>query len=280
MYHRVWNSFNKFLIRLNKPDNWEDRVLLFSAYLIQNGNQSSTVKSYVSAIKSVLKDDGYTWNENAVILGSLTRACRVLNDIVTNRFPIRIGLLELILFEVERLWDGQQPYLEILYKAMLILGYYGLLRIGELTKSNHVLKAKDIHVGINKQKILILLHTSKTHNTGSKPQEIKITSLNASARKRHFCPFQIMRQYMKVRGGYSSLSEQLFVFKSGVPLGPSHIHTILKKCLSNLNINSNNYNVHSLRIGMASDMYKRGFTIEQIKQAGRWKSNAVYKYLK
>ena len=193
MYHRVWNSFNKFLIRLdNKPDNWEDRVLLFSAYLIQNGNQSGTVKSYVSAIKSVLKDGGYTWNENAVILGSLTRACRVVNDVVTNRFPIRIGLLELILFEVERLWEGQQPYLEILYKAMLILGYYGLLRIGELAKSNHILKAKDIHVGINKQKILILLHTSKMHNTGSKPQEIKITSLNAGTKKRHFCPFQIM----------------------------------------------------------------------------------------
>ena len=55
-YRRVWKSFNRFLIKLDKiPRDWEDRTGLFVANLITNGAQSATVKSYVSAIKFQLK---------------------------------------------------------------------------------------------------------------------------------------------------------------------------------------------------------------------------------
>ena len=40
--------------------------------------------------------------------------------------------------------DNPQPFLTILYKAMLITMYYGLFRIGEVTTSEHVLKACDV----------------------------------------------------------------------------------------------------------------------------------------
>ena len=59
MYHNVWCNFNKFLIRLDrKPTSWEDRVSLYGAYLVDQGIQSSTLKSYVPAIKHTLKTDG------------------------------------------------------------------------------------------------------------------------------------------------------------------------------------------------------------------------------
>ena len=32
------------------------------------------------------------------------------------------------------------------------MGYYGLMRIGEISMGPHVLKAKDIHIATNKQK--------------------------------------------------------------------------------------------------------------------------------
>ena len=126
--------------------------------------QSQTVKTYVSAIKRVLIDDGYTWDNTKILLTSLTRGCRIINDRVRTRLPIQCNLLELILFEVQRIFtDSSQYYLEILYKALFALGYYGLFRVGELTLSPHVIKASNVHVATNQDKILIVLYTSKTH---------------------------------------------------------------------------------------------------------------------
>ena len=57
-YHRVWKIFNKFLIQLDvMPHSWEERTALFCAYLIRKGTQSRTIRSYISAIKALLKDD-------------------------------------------------------------------------------------------------------------------------------------------------------------------------------------------------------------------------------
>ena len=67
-------------------------------YKIDQGMQSSTVKSYVSAIKKTLIDDGYSWDDNKVLVSSLTKACRIINDRVMTRLPINCSLLEMMLF--------------------------------------------------------------------------------------------------------------------------------------------------------------------------------------
>ena len=202
-YFTIWRSFNKFLINLDrKPESWEDRTALYCTFLIDNGSQSSTVKSYVSAIKSVLRGDGYKWSDDKVLLESLIKACRLKNDherLSKNdsvRLPIRIGLLETILFKVDRYFGAMsQPYLRTLYQAFFALAYYGLMRIGELAEGDHMLKAKDIHVGGNKNKILMVLYTSKTHGRNKEPQTIKIKALHDMDRpltSRFFCPFKLV----------------------------------------------------------------------------------------
>ena len=40
------------------------------------------------------------------------------------------------------------------------------------------------------------------------------------------------------------------------------------------------YGTHSLRSGRTCDLYKLGLSVETIKKIGRWKSNAVFRYLK
>ena len=63
-----------------KPDSWEDRIMLFTGYLIENQKQSSTVWSYISAIKAILQADGKEIHKNRVLLASITWACRINND--------------------------------------------------------------------------------------------------------------------------------------------------------------------------------------------------------
>ena len=139
--------------------------------------KSTTIKSYVSAIKKFLVDDGYPWDDQKVLLGSLTKACKIVNDKVHTRLPIQYGLLELILFEIKRTYQLKgQNYLLTMYQALFALSYYGMMRVCEVTKvvqSNHVIKAEDVHSALNKDKLLLMLYSSKTHDASMRPQKIK-----------------------------------------------------------------------------------------------------------
>ena len=228
-------------------------------------------------------NDGYSWDDSKVLLSSLTRACKIVNDRVKTRLPIQCGLLELILFEIDRIHQNQ-PYLACLFKTLLAISYYGLMRAGEVTASPHVVKAKDVHMGLNKDKILIVLYTSKTHDRSNVPQKIRITS-NKSEKtgnyaKRHFCPFQLMNEYLSARPEYLDDSEHFFVYRDHAPVTSEQARTLLRKVLSNLGLNDKLYDLHSARIGRTNDLRKFNYGIEEIRRLGRWKSSAVYKYLR
>ena len=289
-YHKVWEKFNQFVIRLDDiPKTWEERTSLFCAYLIQIKQlQSSTIKSYVSAIKSKLIGDNYEWNDNQVLLAAITSSCQKRNDIFRSRLPISRRLLEHILFETDRLFRTR--FTILVYQTAFCLAYYGLLRIGELTESPHVIRAKDVHSADNKNKLLIILYSSKTHSRRHRPQKIKITTTEqyeqlyntrkAQNKFTFFCPFTITSDYLHLRGGYDDDQEQLLIFSDGSPLKAWQLRRTLRKILKKLGLQQNLYNVHSFRIGRATDMLKEGRSVETIKQNGRWKSNAVYKYLR
>ena len=57
-YYTVWKIFNKFYIKLDiKPSNWEGRIQLFIGQMIVENKQSSTIRSYLSALRAVLKSE-------------------------------------------------------------------------------------------------------------------------------------------------------------------------------------------------------------------------------
>ena len=227
-YYNIWCLFNKFIIKLDKkPSNWKRCLTLYGAFLVDQGIQSSILKSYFSAIKKILSSNGFELKFDQLLLNSLAKACRLINDRVHTRLPIQSGLLKMLLFEIQRVYKNQF-YLETMYKALFILAYYDLLRIGKLTASPHIAKAKDIRIGLNKNKILIILHTSKMHGLGSKPQKIKISEGNSCienkvrCKKRFFCPFDTVRNYLKIRGCYKDENEQFFIFRDGSPVSVQH----------------------------------------------------------
>ena len=232
-YLGIWRQFNSFLIKLDrKPESWEERVTLFVSYKIDGGAQSSTIKSYVSAIKRILTDDGYEWDSTKIMLTSVTKACRMVNDKVYTRLPIQFVLFEVILLELERMYPDQ-IYLETLYKAMFIFSYYGLMRVGEITESEHVLKAGNVHSAVNKGKILIVLYSSKTHDVNMHPQKIKLTAVEHDKDSiycnfHHFCPFELTNNYLRIRGNFDQSSDQFFIYSDGSPVLAKNVQLLLK----------------------------------------------------
>ena len=295
-YLKVWQNFNKFVIKLDEiPTTWEERLSLYCAYLIQIKNrQSSTIRSYISAIKKVLTTDGYQWDDQLIIFSTITKTCKLHFDTIKPRFPIRHRFLEVILFETQRKFAlMNQPFLEILYVTAYLLLYFGMMRVGEVAAGDHSILARNVHYSENRKEILIMLYTSKTHNESDEPQRIRIkqNQLEVLSKKKcdeiskqcinkNFCPIKWFNRYRKVRGGYITKSEQFFIFSDGSPLTARHLRTTLRQIILKLGLNEKLYDVHSFRIGRATDLFRQGISIEKIKDLGRWKSNAVYKYLK
>ena len=93
---------------------------------------------------------GYELNENKFLLQSITRACKLKHDRrITPRFPLKKGMLRMILDRFSEEYKNQ-PYLAKLYRGMAVAAYYGMLRVGEITKSPHNIKARNAHIADNK----------------------------------------------------------------------------------------------------------------------------------
>ena len=278
---------------------FDQRILQYPApfaYFVKSQNRArstsvvihadpQTLKSYVSAIKAKLTADQYQWNDELVYLSALTRACKIKNDMLRTRLPIQKTLLICILCKVERRYIlSQEPYLSTLFKVAYVIGYYGLMRVGEITFSQHVVKAKDVHTGENKDKILIVLHTSKTHKRANRPQKIVIERDNWSVNSQNLAnlynPISEIVDYLHMRRAYLSDEEPFLIYKNGQPLTSQDLRSNLKDILATMNLNPDLYDTHSLRIGRATDLFKHGVTVEEIKSLGCWKSKAVYKYLR
>ena len=98
--------------------------------------------------------------------------------------------------------------------------------------------------------------------------------------KRFFHPFKLLRKYLVLCGGYKCKNEEFFIFRDRSAVTPANAHNVLKTAISKIGLNPAVYDFHSYRIGRASELIKLGYTVEQVKRFGRWRSNAVYKYIK
>ena len=291
-YHTVWKLFIQFYIRLNKkPDTWEDRLILFVGFLIENGRKSSTGKNYISAIKAVLQEDNVIINIDRCLINSLTKACKYQNDTVRTRLPITRDLLPLLLRKIDNLVPpSRDEYLCIMYKLLLSTAYFGLFHVGEITESPHVIKARDVHVVQNKKKMMFVLHTSKTHWKDVKPQVVKISSgaplLTPKMKPKtktanDFCAFLLLQSYMRIRRKIRNKDKQFFVFRDRSPVKPDHMRKILWNALAECGLDPMLYGCHSTRAGRAMDLLqKMHLDVSTIKKLGRWSSNIVYSYLK
>ena len=90
------------------------------------------------------------------------------------------------------------------------------------------MKAQDIHVARNKDKILVVLYSSRTHGKANRHQEITISaSQSTGSKKRFFCPFSTVRTYYNMRGGFDTDDEPFMIFSDGSPVRPHHMRSTL-----------------------------------------------------
>lgn len=264
------------------PERLDDQLAVYVASRVQKGDHSNTIESYLSGIKHMLGKDGIEINTRSARLRAMIKACKYQNDTVTQRMPISEHLLVKLIKRLDELF-ASQPYLRKLYRCMLVMGFYGMLRVGEMASGDHPVLARDIHFNHRLKKVQVILRTSKTHGRGDQPQYVKFCDDDSRVYlyNKKFKPYQVVWEFLQARGPKLGEEDPLFVFGDNSPVRPYQMQAVLKRALAKFQLNPLDYGVHSLRIGSATTLDHRHVSLDVIHRKGRWKSsNIVYRYIR
>lgn len=190
-------------------------------------------------------------------------------------------LLVKLIKQIDRIFETQ-PYLSKLYRCMMVMGFSGMLRVGEMASGDHPVLVRDIHFNHRLKKVQVILRTSKTHGLGDQPQYVKFSSDDSRVYlyNRKFCPYQIVWEFMQARGPKLHDGDPFFVFGDNTLVKPYQMQAVLKRALSKFHLDPSDFGTHSLRIGYATTLDHRHVSLDVIRRKGRWRgTNIVYRYI-
>ena len=243
----------------------------FISYLHTMGYSPSSVIAHSSSIGYIHRILGYHNPMSATIIQKLLSGVTRVSPPTPPRLPITIGILAQLVLAVDQVVPHY--YKKLLLKSMLTIGFFGLMRIGELTMS----KEKVVPLLLNQltfqSSMVSITITHFKHNQKLKPVEIPFLPQSIQ----EICPVHHLAQYLNVRG---SEPGPLFAFPSLSPVPRQFFSSTLSKLISFSGFQGDRYKSHSLRIGGATYYASLGYSDAQIRLLGRWDSNAFIKYIR
>ena len=247
------------------------KVMLFVGFLHVKKLSSSTMTSYVSAIGYFHRIKGFKDPTTQPVVQKMLAAANKLNPRQDPRLPITLIILKRL---VEALPSTvSNPYHRSLFRAMYVVAFFGLMRVGEITKSPTgivALTLKQLSMTAT-QAILTISHFK--HNVSLKPLDIVLPKQNDS----NICPVHLLHEYLLVRGNRPG---PLFCFVDGASIPRDFFIKYLKSSLNFCGLDTRRYQSHSFRIGGASLYAELGLSDSQLRLLGRWNSNAFLKYIR
>ena len=278
LYKRSWALF-QMCIQESKGTNVDidnlplssKQVVYFISYLNLKGYAATSIISYISAIGFLHKIFDLPDPTQNFLVQKLLAGINKKFGKQDTRLPITIFILHRLVDSLAK--TNNIRYHRSLLKAMYLIAFYGLFRIGEITiqvDGSIALHIEDIKLGNDELSIFI---TNFKHNTSQKPFKISIKSQSDG----EFCPVRAMHEYLSLRGYKPG---PLFCFADLKPIPRSFFVSRLKHSLNFCGLDTKYYQSHSFRIGSASFLSSQGFTDEQIQKLGRWKTNAFVTYIR
>ena len=268
-YTRAWVHFKNFLAETSLSLTFPvpvDHLVAYISYLFDQNYASSTITSFVSAISFVHKITDYPDPGEKPLIKKLLQGCRKLKATSDGRLPISIDILHQILKSSSVTMSAVFALKR--FQAMCTLALHALLRVGEMTASKNNLTFGCI---LMENDAVSINFTCYKHSAGSR------ATLRINAKPSNDCPVMALRVYIALRGISPG---PLFITTSGEEVLRQVFTQELKSALDFTGIQSNRFTSHSFRIGGATHMALNGASDTQIRQAGRWASNAFLSYIR
>lgn len=277
-YNRAWDLFQICMSNLNVPfcqiqslPVSTEHLLLFIGYLHIEGYAPSTMLTYMSAISYVHKLKGLQDNTTEFVIQKALCGAMKLKPTSDPRLPITRCILQKMNLAFEQTVDN--PYLRTMFKAMSVVSFFALMRVGEVTTDTN----GEVSINLNQiqlypEHVVITINKFK-HNLTRKPFELVMVKQDI----RDICPVHCLLEYLKLRGNTPG---PLFCMPDLKPITRDIFIKNLKIALSFCGLDPTLYKSHSYRIGGASYYAEIGLSDEQIRLIGRWKTNAFRKYIR
>ena len=277
-YSNAYKLFDRFSESHNAPNLANSlpidtsRIVAFISYMFCHCYASSSIITYVAAISFIHKLGNWPDPANCFTVQKMLLGIQKERGNPDCRKPIYPPLLKKLVCALSSLEFSS--FTKCLFRSMFLLAFHAFLHVGEITLSpsghKNLLKISDVKL---KRDTLELHLRSYKHSLSHLP---KILILK-SQREKILCPVIAVKNYLNYRG---SSDGPLFITEAGKPLSRAHFLAVLKSCFKTLRINGNEYNTHSFRVGAASWAAINGMSDSQIKEMGRWRSDAYKRYIR
>jgi hypothetical protein len=198
------------------------------------------------------------------------------------RIPVTMNMLRLIKEKI-RIWDRDDET-KLLTWAVSTMAFHGAFRAGEILAKEEktfdrdfTLLTEDIKLmkdhKEDQQVLIVKLKSPKEDRSG------KAVIVEIYETKGTLCPIKAFLKWRKMTTPEKGMP--MFRQRSGVPLTSRQFNLWLRELLEDvIDYKRTKITSHSFRIGLATTLGTLGFSTDDIKEAGRWSSNAYEVYLK
>lgn len=253
----------------------EETVLLFISYLYKNNLKGSSIRVYLSAVRSLHVEEGYgNPLHDYLRVKQALRAIDVLSDKPRKKLPITLDIMTSLYSLLDNSIESKMLW------SAFTLAFFGCLRASEVVvrtafDPNVNLCKNDVSFSCTSQDTImtVRIKTSKTDKF-NKGFNVVISCVPHLA-----CAVCAMKCYMHLNNWYGDY-QPLFKTPRGIFLTRSLFQKQLSLYMSMLGYPSQQYSGHSFRAGCATVAAAAGLMDWEIKLLGRWVSDAYQGYIR
>lgn len=247
----------------------------FIAYLVQKSYKSTSIQTNIAGLSYVHTILGLPNPTGNSFIKKLLKGSKRLLFSPDKRLPITIPFLHLMVSSLSRLHTVK--YYQVMYRAMFLLAFHALLRVGEYTTRGsdwgHVIKRENIHFTVKNKRIHELTIKMPHFKHSIHPVTLALTP----AKKHQFCPVASLATYVISRG---PIKGPLFINCDGSPVSMSQFSRIFRQSVEDAGLDPVFYKPHSLRIGATTWIHQLNLSDSRIQEVGRWRSSAYKRYIR
>ncbi len=268
-YRKVFDDFVLFVISIDsnfkKLPASNDHMLKYISRLFTQKVSYATMASKVSMISYYHKIASVLDPALSIIVKKSMRGYQRLSPSQKSKIPLSSEDVESMFKTIDML--VLPVYHSAMLKSILSLGFFALLRPGEITKSANMLEFGDISIHDN----FINLSFSRFKHAKSTPTEITIVKQCNT-----ICPYENLVNYIELR---SYEKGPLFCLPGMQPISYKRLQNWLKLLVSASSLDEKT-SLHSLRVGGATYYALQGHSDNYIQRFGRWSGRAFDSYIK
>ena len=279
-YLTGWNQFCRFWQCPSIPEKAASvhDVRRFIAWLSLRQLAPATIALYTAGVGYIHKMHGWPDPTKDFIVSKLLEGCRRDRPVSDTRLPISVATLGQLCYALQYVCASQFEC--ALFKAAVLCAFFGFMRIGEFSANSchvvqdSVLKISDVkfHKSGSKMSVLITFRHSKANQAGT-PQTVCLVQSEDVT----LCPVFALHNFIEIR---PRVEGPLFCHFDTSPLTKYQFNAVLKKALAFSGLGESHITSHSFRIGAATVAFERGVPQNVIQQMGRWRSDAVFSYIR